>query len=132
MVRKEEKELERLHWELQEWKLQFHFMDDELLFIHRLMDSNAFNPNTPNLFEKLQNYKLRVNAFTRTKNKLRKLMSKHEHLLGGELEDADHLSEKFKQHELLKVKITNGIKEFQNLKIEIFNYTGSILLKHTT
>lgn len=31
--------VEELHWEIQQWKSQFQFIEDELLFIARLLDS---------------------------------------------------------------------------------------------
>ena len=49
----QEKKVQELHWEIQQWKLHFQFMEDELTFIARLLTSYAFQPNTPNLFEHL-------------------------------------------------------------------------------
>ena len=55
----------QLHWKIQQWKLRFQLMDEEINFINRLLDSNAFKPNTPNLFERIMDYKNRVEKINR-------------------------------------------------------------------
>lgn len=130
-VKSQEKKVEELHWELQQWKSQFQFMQDETTFIGSLLDSYAFQPNTPNLFERLQDYKSDIAKITATKEELRKHISTHENELGGMLESTDVSRDLnyYREHDQLKAKIDTFFEGFKTLKSEIFNYTGSILKK---
>ena len=119
----QEKKVEELHWEIQRWKSHFQFMDDELIFIARLLDSYIFEPNTPNLFERLQNYKMRI------KKKVRDYISQHENTLGGMLECTDSACDLgyYRKHDKLQAKVDRCFADFQELKSEIFNYAGGVL-----
>ena len=77
-MKKQEKKAEELHWEIQQWKSHFQFLNDELLFITRLLDSYVFQPNTPNLFERLQDYKTRIKQIETTKKGIRQRISQQE------------------------------------------------------
>ena len=48
MVR--ERKIEVMHDDLQNWKSYLRFIEDEMVFIQRLLDSYVFEPRTPNLF----------------------------------------------------------------------------------
>jgi hypothetical protein len=82
IIRKQEKKVEGSHWEIQQCKSHFQFLDDELLFIARLLDSGVFQPNSPNLFERLQDYKTRIKRIEATKKEVREHISEHENTLG--------------------------------------------------
>ncbi|WP_281541250.1 hypothetical protein [Maribacter aestuarii] len=125
----QEKKVEELHWEIQRWKSNFQFMDDELLFIGRLMDSYIFEPNTPNLFERLQNYKTRIKKIDTSKKKVRDEISKHENTLGGMLECTDSACDLtyYRKHDKLQSQVDACFEDFRKLKSEIFNYAGGIL-----
>ena len=125
----QEKKVEELHWEIQRWKSNFQFMDDELLFIGRLMDSYIFEPNTPNLFERLQNYKTRIKKIDALKKKVRDQISQHENTLGGMLECTDSACDLsyYRKHDKLQSQVDACFEDFQKLKSEIFNYAGGIL-----
>jgi len=127
----QEKKVEELHWEIQQWKSHFQFMEDELTFIARLLDSYAFQPNTPNLFERLQDYKSRIKKIKTTKKEVRDHISKHENTLGGMLECTDSACDLnyYRKHETLKAKVNICFGDFQKLKSGIFNYAGGILKK---
>lgn len=129
VIRKQGKKVEELHWEIQQWKSHFQFLDDELLFIKRLLDSYVFQPNTPNLFERLQDYKTRIKSIETTKKKIRELISQHENTLGGMLECKDSSCDLvyYRKHDKLQIKIDGCLSQFQELKSEIFNYAGGIL-----
>lgn len=130
-MKKQEKKVEELHWEIQQWKSHFQFLDDELLFITRLMDRYVFQPNTPNLFERLQGYKTRVKQIETTKKDVRERILQHENTLGGMLECTDSACDLtyYNKHEKLQFKIDGCVSQFQELKAEIFNYAGGILKK---
>lgn len=129
--KKIEKKVEELHWEIQQWKSSFQFMEDEIIFIMHLLDSYIFQPNTRNLFERLQDYKLRLKKVKATKKDIQGQISKHENTLGGILECNDSTDDLtyYQVHDNLKNKVDTSYNEFQKLKSEIFNYAGGILKK---
>ena len=131
LVKSQEKKVEELHWEIQQWKSNFQFMDDEMTFIISLLDSYAFQPNTPNLFERLQNYKTSIERITTVKKEVRNYISTHENNLGGMLECKDTSCDLgyYRKHDKLKAEVADCLERFKNLKFEIFNYAGSILKK---
>ena len=67
----QEKKIEELHWELQGWKSKIQFMEDEMLFINRLLNSYVFEPRTPNLFERLELFKEAYKKSKRVKKKIK-------------------------------------------------------------
>ncbi|MBU2906207.1 MULTISPECIES: hypothetical protein [Arenibacter] len=118
-----------LHWKIQQWKLRFQLMDEEIVFIKRLLDSNAFRPNIPNLFERLQDYKTRLKDIENRNAAVRTQISLHENNLGTELDIADSAisADDIKKNDSLQLEVDECQGAYQNLKSEIFNYTGSIL-----
>ena len=128
----QEKKLENLHCESLQWKSYFHFMDDELLFINRLLNSYVYEPNTPNLFERLMEYKSRITAIEGQIAKVKTQLTLHENELGGVLECLGKSTDKVykTEHETIKAEALACIEAFQELKMEIFNYAGSILRKN--
>ena len=125
-----EEQVAQLHWKIQQWKLRFQLMDEEINFINRLLDSNAFKPNTPNLFERIMDYKNRVEKINSKSIALRTQISSHENTLGGMSEKVESPSalNTYKQNDHLQVEVDACLGDFQNLKSEIFNYTGSIFI----
>lgn len=128
-MKNQEKKVEDLHWEIQKWKSNLQFLEDELLFIKRLLDSYVFQPNTPNLFERLQDYKKRIKEIEGDKKPVRDAISLHENTLGGMLECTDSTCDLayYGKHDALQSKVDRCLSEFQALKSEIFNYAGGIL-----
>lgn len=125
------KKVEELHYEVQGWKSNLYFIETEIVFIDKLLDSYAFQPNTPNLFERLQNYQHRLKKTKNNKKQLKKRISQHENNLGGMMECTDESCdlEYYRKHELLKAEVLDYITNFRDLKSEIFNYAGGILKK---
>lgn len=119
-----------MHWKIQQWKLRFQLMDDEIVFIKRLLDSNAFKPNIPNLFERLQDYKSRLQDIENRNAAVRSQISLHENSLGSDLDIADNSisAADVKKNDSLQLEVDECQGDYQNLKSEIFNYTGSILI----
>lgn len=128
----QEKKLEKLHWESLKWKSHFLLMEDELLFIHRLLNSYVFEPNTPNLFERLMEYKSKIKMIEGNIAKVKANLTTHENELGGIMECVGKSCDKIykKKHETIKAQALSCIEAFQELKLEIFNYAGSILKKN--
>ena len=124
-----DRSIEELHSEIQQWKSNLQFMDDELIFIDRLLNSYVFQPNTPNLFERLQDYKSRLKHAKISKQEVCHHISRHENTLGGILECTDSLCDLgyYRKHDKLQATVAECLEGFQELKSGIFNYAGGIL-----
>lgn len=123
--------LQKLHLDVQKWRSSFFLINDELIFIEQLLHSYVFEPNTPNLFERLQDYLERLKRIKSDITNVNKLIVQHENNLGGSIEcrnvkcDEDvHV-----EHGKLKANVANCLQKFKILKTEIFNYAGGILKK---
>lgn len=125
------KKVNELLWDVRHWKSTLQFMQDEMLFIDRLLNSYVFEPNTPNLFERLQDYQQRLKTTKERKAKVVQLISRHKNRLGGMLECKDEACDLgfYKRHEVLQAEVVSCVEDFQDLKAEIFNYAGGILKK---
>ncbi|MBC8768672.1 hypothetical protein H4O18_11770 [Arenibacter sp. BSSL-BM3] len=129
-----ENQVAQLHWKVQQWKLHFQLMDDEIVFINQLLNSNAFKPNVPNLFEHLMDYKTRLEKINSRSETIRTQISTHENNLGG-ISDKSESSSGLninKKNDQIQVEVDACLGDFQNLKSEIFNYTGGILLNNNS
>lgn len=125
----QEKKLEELHWDLQKWKSNIQFIEDEMLFINRLLHSYVFEPRTPNLFERLELFKRAYDKSKKEKEDLKRLISKHENTIGGILECTSTICDfaYYKNHEQLCKRITKHFENYLQLKSDIYNYAGAIL-----
>ncbi len=123
------KKVDELHGELRQWRSNFHFMRDEIIFIDRLLNSYLFEPNTPNLFERLLDYQERLKKVVKREVTIAAGISKHENDLGGMMECTDEACDiqYYQRHEELKNGTAACLEDFQKLKSEIFNYAGGIL-----
>lgn len=123
------KEVDELHCDSKQWLSHLRLMQDELTFLDRLLNSYVFEPNTPNLFERLQDFLSRLRKARTNKQEVRKMVSQHEKDLGGTLEciDSKCLLAYYRRHEKIKAEVVSSMENFQNLKTEIFAYAGKIL-----
>ncbi|WP_420601143.1 hypothetical protein [Flagellimonas sp.] len=120
-------EREKLHWETLKWKSHLLLMDSELYFITQLLNSYAFEQHTPNLFERLTDYKSQIKKIEERKDKLKTRLVLHEST-HGDLDKPLEITYK-NEHVAIETEVMSCIEGFQNLKLEIFNYTGGILRK---
>ena len=129
--KKQRKKVEELHYELVAWKSNLHFIQDEILFIGRLLNSYVFEPTTQNLFERLQDYQQRLKSIAKRKSELETRAASYENSLGGMMECTDEYCDLqyYQKHDVLKAQIAEYIVNFRELKWEIFNYAGGILKK---
>ncbi len=113
------------------WKSTLELVRDEILFIDRLLNSYAFEPDTPDLFERLQNYKGRLKIVRNKRTDVIRQISEHENNLGGMMECKNETCDLvfYDKHNILKAEVVAYAEGFQNLKGEIFNYAGGILKK---
>lgn len=128
------KKIEELHYELLVWKSNLLFIEDEIIFINHLLNSYVFQPNTRNLFERLQDYLQRIVKTINTKKDLKTRISKYENKLGGMMECTDESCDLkyYQKHNILKAEVIDFMERFKELKSEIFNYAGGILKKRKT
>lgn len=136
MIQKETKikgigKAEAQHRVCQEWISTVLFAQDELSFINKLLHSYVFEPTTPNLYERLQDYIGRLELAKAQLAELNLLIHDHEKQLGGLLEyvQAPEDLEFDREHEQLWLKTKEVLGKFGMLKSEIFNYAGGILKK---
>ncbi|MGI9546965.1 MAG: hypothetical protein ACR2MM_07005 [Flavobacteriaceae bacterium] len=130
-LEQQNKRVAEYHRHCQKWSSLLFFTKDELIFIRKLLNSYVFEPTTPNLFERLQDYLARLDLVKTQLDELDGFIHSHEYELGGILECATlpsdiEISEK---HMELTVKIEELQGKFRMLKSEIFNYAGGILKK---
>lgn len=123
------RKMDRLHWHIQHWKSDLQFMEDEISFIEQLLNSNIFDSNTLNLFERLQGYLERSGGFKLRKVKLEELISKHENRLGTLMDTKDTmlLAVYYQEHDDLEMEVLACTDDFKSLKAEIFSYVGGTL-----
>lgn len=123
--------MEEMYRESQLWKSHLHLIQDELTFIEHLLNSYVFEPNTPNLFERLQNYQTRIKKSKDNRKVVCGMIASHEKNIGGIIECTDNVCDNFyhQKHDKLKAETVSFMEDFRNLKSEIFEYAGSILKK---
>ena len=111
------------------WKSNIQFIEDEMLFINRLLHSYVFEPRTPNLFERLELFKRAYAKSKNEKEELKYLISKHENTIGGILECTSTICDfaYYKKHEQLCKRIAMHFENYLQLKSDIYNYAGAIL-----
>lgn len=124
--------IEKLHWHIQHWKSDLQFMADETIFIDQLLRSDIFKPNTPNLFERIQEYLSRLGVFEERKIKLEQLISKHENHLGGLAQFGNKTLDQsfYHKHDDLEMEVLECTDDFKNLKAEIHSYVGGTIKKN--
>jgi hypothetical protein len=127
----QEKKVELLYAESLNWKSSLYLVTDEVTFIENLLNSYLFEPNTPNLFERLQKYQAQIKKNKERKVEVFKVIDKHRKDLGGMLECTDYACDLgyYQKHEVIKAEVVSFLENFQLLKSEIFNYAGGILKK---
>ena len=127
----QEKKVELLYAESHNWKSSLFLVSDEVTFIDNLLNSYVFEPNTPNLFERLQKYQAQIKKNQERKNVVLDSIDKHQKDLGGMLECTDYACDLgyYQKHEAIKAEVVGFLENFQVLKSEIFNYAGGILKK---
>lgn len=123
--------MEELHRHTRQLKSLLQFMGDEILFLERLLNAYVFEPTTPNLFERLQDYRQRLEKMKSARNEVHKRITKYENELGGILDCRDSMCDStyYQEHEKIKALTATCNEDFQDLKAEIFNYAGGILKK---
>jgi len=129
MVMVRERQIEGMHGELQNWNSYLQFIQDEMAFIQKLLDSYVFEPRTPKLFERLETFKQHFNTSKSDRKSLSEIIRNHENALGGIFECTQDECDNhyYEKHQNLKEKVADYIKGYIKLKKEVYNYAGSVL-----
>ena len=120
------------HLEAKEWKSNLLFIENELHFIKQLIHSYVFEPNTPNLFERLEQYKTQLLDIKERYKKIEQLVISHDNELGGFMESHDttfHNVSLEKKHQAVATDYHQFMTSYKTFKSDIFEYCGGIL-KH--
>lgn len=125
----QDKKVAGLYKECKQWKSTLSFLEDDSVFIKHLLHSYVFEPNTPNLFERLSEYQNRIKKADETIALVTKKLADHEPLLGGMLDCEDDACdlEFYQKHHRINVAVVQCTNEFHQLKSAVFNYAGGIL-----
>ena len=131
MVR--DRQIEVMRGELQNWKSYLQFIEGEMAFIQKLLDSYVFEPRTPKLFERLETFKQHFTISKKERKSLSAIMARHENGLGGiyecTQEECDH--HYYEKHQGIKEKFTDYIQRYIKLKKEVYDYAGSVLKRRS-
>lgn len=121
--------VDELYRDARRWKSCLQFTTNEMRFLERLLNSYVFEPNTPNLFERLSGYQERIKKTVIRKKEVSDEIRRHENKLGGMLECTDSSCdmEYYREHERIKAEFSAFQEDFRFLKSEIFDYAGGIL-----
>lgn len=128
-VQEQSAKVDELYRDARRWKSCLEFSTNEMRFLERLLNSYVFEPNTPNLFERLSGYQERLKKTVGRKKNVTDEIRNHENKLGGMLECTDSSCdlEYYREHDRIKAEFTSFQEDFRFLKSEIFNYAGGIL-----
>jgi len=115
--------------EISKWENSLMIVSEEIKFLSKLLGTEIFEPNIPNLYERLQEYSKKLQDLKNEEILLGKEIEKHKIYFAKELEEEQKdLLIKRTQHQLRK-DINAFLKINSGLKLEIFNFTGNILKK---
>lgn len=125
----QEEMLRAFHHDTLRWKSMIGYKEKEIIFINRLLNSDAFQETTPNLFEKLQHFKHELATKTREIKNLKKEINEYEDTLRGILECQDISCDTYylENHKDLKDRFEELYTDFNEYKTTVYNYTGSLL-----
>ncbi|NKI25742.1 hypothetical protein HCG49_04115 [Arenibacter sp. 6A1] len=120
--------LEAWHWDLQQWKSKLQAMEEEVVFLDRLLHSNVFVRNTPTHYEKIYGFLKQLKKVSSYKTRVRSGISRYENKIGNIISTScDKIGLRYYQkHDRLKAEITMCLEDFRLLKYEVLLYTGKV------
>ena len=121
--------IDQFHQDVKVWKSNVALASDEIQFIENLTHSYIFEPSSPDLFERLEQFKSEVASVEVLLKSIQTLLVKHDAELSGMLECDTVSCDMFFQekHLVIKEQYRQFIDSYNKTKIEIFNYCGNIL-----
>ena len=126
-----QKPMGRYFSEISKWEISLIMVSEEINFLGKLLSTEIFEPNIPNLYERLQQYSTKLQELKNKKTILEKEIEKHKTYLAKGLKENEEQMDSLiqKTNIQLKKNIKAILKNNSELKLEIFNFTGNILKK---
>jgi len=115
--------------EISKWENSLIIVSEEIKFLGKLLSPGIFEPNIPNLNERLQQYSKKLQDLKNEEILLGKEIEKHKTGFAKELEEEQKDSLIKRTHIQLRKNINAFLKINSGLKLEIFHFTGNILKK---
>ena len=115
--------------EISKWENSLIIVSEEIKFLGKLLSTGIFEPNIPNLYERLQQYSKKLQDLKNEEILLEKEIEKHKTGFAKELEEEQKDSLIKRTHIQLRKNINAFLKINSGLKLEIFHFTGNILKK---
>jgi len=117
--------------DISKWENSFMFVTEEMQFLDKILSTDIFESNIPNLYERLQQFLKNLQDIKKEEKDLKIEVEKHKAKLSDQLElnEAQKFSAIKESHAQLKKKNKVFRKKYLDLKLEIFNFTGNILKK---
>jgi len=117
--------------EISKWENSLMIVSEEIKFLGKLLSTGIFEPNIPNLYERLQQYSKKLQDLKNEEIFLEKEIEKHKTDFAKEFEENEEQKDSLikRTHIQLKKNINAFLKKYSELKLEIFNFTGNILKK---
>ena len=111
------------------WRTTVGYIEMETHFIDQLLGAKLYKENTPNLFERLLEFKKEIDSRTTETKKLKKILELYEDELQGILECQDISCDIYylENHTELKKRFQEFYINFQTYKTRVFNYIEGVL-----
>ncbi len=124
-----DKSIEELRYNLTFYKSHLTLLAKELEFYKHLLDSNSFSPKTPNLFEKVTDFKNQIDVNLKTTSKLsseieRQYNDVQQKIECDELSCDDYFVTKNNEIEL---DVVNFLTQTAQLKSELMEYLKGLI-----
>jgi len=125
-----EKTREKYFSAISKWENSLMIVSEEIKFLGKLLSTGVFEPNIPNLYERLQQYSKKLQDLNDEKTILEKEIKAHITYFSKQLGENAVQDAVIKKTQLqLRKNINAFSKKHSELKLEIFNFTGNILRK---
>lgn len=111
------------------WKSALGYIEAETRFIDQLLNAHIYKENTPNLFERLQNFKKETEEKNRETKNLKKEVANYEDKLQGFLERQDIFGDTnyLGNHMEIRDRFEEFYISFNDYKTRLYNYIGGML-----
>lgn len=120
-----------LHTITQRWLSALRFNMDEIQFLNKLLASYLFEPKSPDDFQKVRNFQLKLAGVIKDFTGLAMDISCQQNALGGTLEcQEQNPGKSLEQAQLiLEARFNCLAEEYAALKLAIFEHAGTTLKK---
>ncbi len=119
--------------EISKWQNSLVLVSEETKFLAKLLNTGIFEPNIPNLEERLQQYSKKLQNFKNGEKLMEKEIENHKTDFAKEFEENGEQNASLIKttHIELRKNIKAFLKRNSRLKLEIFNFAGDILKKNS-